>query len=78
MSCAYGTTESGPSSRSFKRIKEDEADWAYMEFGAHTNVRWIPQGDGTYECQFQVSSLFVLGFHQLIGGLDMRYTCFGS
>ena len=59
MYTSYGTTESGSSSHAFKRTKEDEAAWAYMEFGAHTNIRWMPQGDGTYECQFQVSSLLV-------------------
>ncbi|KAF8974264.1 hypothetical protein BDZ97DRAFT_1772696 [Flammula alnicola] len=36
---------------SLKRIG-DEADWPYVEFSDRTNVRWIPQGDGTYECQF--------------------------
>ena len=50
-----------------------------MEFGEHTNIRWIPQGDGTYECQFQVSShLTVLGLKQLIDGLGMRYTSISS
>ena len=37
-----------------------------MKFGAHTNIRWMPQGDGTYECQFMVSGLLVrLGYKQL-------------
>ena len=43
-----------------------------MKFGAHTNIRWIPQGDGTYECQFQVSGLLVcIVYKQLIDELDM-------
>ena len=38
-----------------------------MKFGAHTNIRWMPQGDGTYECQFKVSGLLVrLEYKQLI------------
>ena len=79
MYSSYGTTESGSSTHAFHRTKEDEAAWAYMKFGAHTNVRWIPQGDGTYECQFQVSGLFVcLEYKQLIDGLDMRYSCLGG
>ena len=50
-----------------------------MKFGAHTNIRWMPQGNGTYECQFQVSRLLVrLEYKQLIDGLDMRYTYLGS
>ena len=78
MYSSYGTTESGSSTHAFKRTK-DEAAWAYMEFGAHTNIRWMPQGDGTYECQFQVSRFLVsLDHKQLIDGLDMRYTYLGS
>jgi hypothetical protein len=37
-----------------------------MEFAPHTNIRWIPQGDGTYELQFQVSRLLVLLGFKLI------------
>jgi len=53
---AYGSTETGSTTHPFKRKREDEAAWAYIEFGENKNIRWIPQGDGTYECQFQVSS----------------------
>jgi hypothetical protein len=55
---SYGTTESGSSTHAFNQTKGDETAWAYMKFGAHTNVRWMPQGDGTYECQFQVSAVY--------------------
>ncbi|KAG6892282.1 nonribosomal peptide synthetase [Termitomyces sp. T159_Od127] len=30
----------------------DEQDWAYMEFSDRAEIRWVPQGDGTFECQF--------------------------
>ena len=76
---SYGTTESGSSTHAFNQTKEDEAAWAYMKFGAHTNIRWMPQGDGTYECQFQVSKLLVRPeYKQLIDGLDLRYTYLGG
>ena len=79
MFTAYGTTEIGGACRLFKRKKEDEAFWDYMEFSEHTNIRWMPQGDGTYECQFQVNNyVFLLEFRQLIDGVDMRYTYLGS
>ncbi|KAF8869423.1 putative aminoadipate reductase [Infundibulicybe gibba] len=48
---AYGGTEFGPPTVSFRR-KGDEKEWAYMEFSSRAQVRWIAQGDGTYECQF--------------------------
>ncbi|KAF8971811.1 hypothetical protein BDZ97DRAFT_1913708 [Flammula alnicola] len=50
LQCLYGATEfAAPAASSTK--KGDEEDWEYMEFGARYNVRWVPQGDGTYECQ---------------------------
>ena len=52
---AYGGTEFGVPTLPFKR-KGDEEDWAYMEFSDRTKIRWVPQGDGTYECQFLVSA----------------------
>ena len=67
MCTSYGTTESGSSTHAFKQTMEDKAAWAYMKFGAHTNIRWMSQGDGTYECQFKVSGLLVcLEYKQLI------------
>ena len=58
---SYGTTESGSSTHAFNQTTkgDDEPAWAYMKFGAHTNIRWMPQGDGTYECQFQVCGFFL-------------------
>lgn len=50
----YGGTEFGSPTYPYKR-KGDERDWAYMEFSERSNVRWVPQGDGTYECHFLVS-----------------------
>lgn len=50
---SYGGTEFGSPTFIVKR-KGDEKDWAYMEFSPRAKVRWIHQGDGTYECQFLV------------------------
>ena len=50
----YGGTEFGAPTLPFEK-KGDEEDWAYMEFSNRVNVRWVSQGDGTYECQFLVS-----------------------
>ncbi|KAG6810396.1 putative NRPS-like protein biosynthetic cluster [Tricholoma furcatifolium] len=47
----YGGTEFGSPTHAIPR-PGDEQDWAYMEFSKRSNVRWVPQGDGTYECQF--------------------------
>ena len=56
LNTLYGSTESGIVSHAFKRTKEDEVAWDYIEFDATTNVRWVPQGDETYECQLLVSN----------------------
>ena len=58
----YGSTESGNTNHPFKRTKEEEAAWDYMEFSKGANIRWVPQGDGKYELQFLVSSASVPGF----------------
>ncbi|KAJ3517669.1 hypothetical protein NLJ89_g348 [Agrocybe chaxingu] len=47
----YGGTEFGSPTYPFKR-KEDASDWEYMEFDERCKIRWAPQGDGTFECQF--------------------------
>ncbi|KAF8892830.1 acetyl-CoA synthetase-like protein [Gymnopilus junonius] len=51
MVTSYGGTEFGSPTTVFKR-KEDEDDWDFVEFDHRCKVRWVPQGDGTYECQF--------------------------
>ncbi|KAG6867616.1 hypothetical protein C0993_000497 [Termitomyces sp. T159_Od127] len=48
---AYGGTEFGCPTIPIPR-PGDESDWAYMEFSERAEVRWVPQGDGTFECQF--------------------------
>ncbi|KAF8192961.1 putative aminoadipate reductase [Pholiota molesta] len=48
---AYGATEFGAVSRFFRK-EGDEKDWEWMWFSDITNIRWDPQGDGTYEIQF--------------------------
>ncbi|KAF8868636.1 acetyl-CoA synthetase-like protein [Gymnopilus junonius] len=40
MVTSYGGTEFG------------RDDWDFVEFDHRCKVRWVPQGDGTYECQF--------------------------
>lgn len=56
--CAiYGATEAGSTTRTFdtddsQGLDADvktTADWAWMQFGDHVKIRWVPQGDGSYE-----------------------------
>ncbi|KAG6899436.1 hypothetical protein C0993_010311 [Termitomyces sp. T159_Od127] len=47
----YGGTEFGSPTLPIPR-PGDEGDWAYMEFSDRSKIRWVPQGDGTFECQF--------------------------
>ena len=49
----YGGTEFGIPCHPVLQ-QADEKDWAYMQFSERANVRWVPQGDGTFECQFLV------------------------
>ena len=59
ISTIYGSTETGNSTEPFKKTKEESSYWDYMEFGKNMNIRWVPQGDGTYELQFLVSTTSV-------------------
>lgn len=56
---AYGATEFGAVSRFFRK-EGDEKDWEWMWFSDITNIRWDPQGDGTYEIQFLVGFFMTL------------------
>ncbi|GAW10245.1 pre-mRNA-splicing factor ATP-dependent RNA helicase PRP43 [Lentinula edodes] len=52
VSAGFGGTEFGVVSE----FRVDNADtWQYFEFRDGTNIRWVPQGDGTYEAQFLTS-----------------------
>lgn len=49
----YGGTEFGP----LTRVNRDPAErhlWEWVRFGPNQNIRWVSQGDGTYECQLLV------------------------
>ncbi|RDB20739.1 Non-canonical non-ribosomal peptide synthetase FUB8 [Hypsizygus marmoreus] len=60
----YGGTEFGSPTHAIPR-KGDESEWAYMEFSPRSNVRWVPQGDGTYECQFLTTETHSLPIENL-------------
>ncbi|KAG6858113.1 hypothetical protein C0995_002487, partial [Termitomyces sp. Mi166 len=49
----YGGTEFGAPSFTMSRVGE-EREWEYMRFSDRVKIRWVPQGDGTFECQFLV------------------------
>ncbi|KAJ6514511.1 hypothetical protein C8R47DRAFT_962145, partial [Mycena vitilis] len=49
----YGATEFGMPTVVKRRKSEQEAgEWEWLRFSSRANVRWAPQGDGTFECQF--------------------------
>ncbi|KAG6888349.1 hypothetical protein C0995_009042 [Termitomyces sp. Mi166 len=60
----YGGTEFGSPTHAIPR-PGDEGDWAYMEFGKRAKVRWMPQGDGTFECQFLTTNTHSLPIENL-------------
>ncbi|KAJ7488851.1 putative aminoadipate reductase [Mycena latifolia] len=49
----YGATEFGaPSMLKMRQAEIDAGEWSWIRFSDRVNVRWMPQGDGTFECQF--------------------------
>ncbi|KAJ7439939.1 putative aminoadipate reductase [Mycena latifolia] len=58
----YGATEfGGVTVVKMRQAEIDAGEWAWLRFSSRVNIRWVPQGDGTLECQF----LTVPGKHQL-------------
>lgn len=58
----YGGTEYGAHVRVFDIDRaapadapvKTAADWEWMTFSDRVDIRWVPQGDGTFELQFLV------------------------
>ncbi|KAJ3773057.1 putative aminoadipate reductase [Lentinula raphanica] len=49
INIGYGGTEFGVVSE----LRFDQLEsWEYIEFNASVKIRWVPQGDGTFEAQF--------------------------
>ncbi|KAF7341008.1 Acetyl-CoA synthetase-like protein [Mycena sanguinolenta] len=49
----YGATELGiPTLVKRRQAEVDAGEWAWFRFNNRVNIRWDPQGDGTFECQF--------------------------
>ncbi|TFK74139.1 putative aminoadipate reductase [Pluteus cervinus] len=53
----YGGTEFGPVSV-FKTEPSTEDDWDWFEFHENVPIRWVPQGDGTFELQLLASPAY--------------------
>ncbi|KIJ66073.1 hypothetical protein HYDPIDRAFT_27271 [Hydnomerulius pinastri MD-312] len=48
----YGGSEFGAPTPYPRREDLEDGDWLWMRFAEDVPIRWVPQGDGTYECQF--------------------------
>ncbi|KAJ6492518.1 hypothetical protein C8R47DRAFT_431590, partial [Mycena vitilis] len=53
----YAGTEFGGIS-AITPLKGDESDWNWMRFTDGVTPRWIPQGDGVFECQLLTSDSY--------------------
>ncbi|KAF8219495.1 putative aminoadipate reductase [Tricholoma matsutake] len=60
----YGGTEFGTPTYALTD-KGDKKNWSYMAFSKRANVRWVPQGDGTFECQFLTNETHVPSIENL-------------
>ncbi|KAF8438365.1 putative aminoadipate reductase [Boletus edulis BED1] len=64
LSSAYGGTEFGPLTYVLRDSTERQL-WEWLRFGKNQNIRWVPQGDGTYECQVLTSETHQLSLSNL-------------
>ncbi|KAJ7489282.1 putative aminoadipate reductase [Mycena latifolia] len=53
----YGATEIGPITAVIPR-ERDAKEWSWLRISDVVDVRWAPQGDGTFECQILTSENF--------------------
>ncbi|KAJ6568452.1 hypothetical protein B0H10DRAFT_2109334 [Mycena sp. CBHHK59/15] len=60
----YGTTEFGAISAIIPGAG-DEQDWAWMHFPDEVKLRWVSQGDGTFECQVLTSEKHTISVENL-------------
>ncbi|KAF8971243.1 hypothetical protein BDZ97DRAFT_1349060 [Flammula alnicola] len=67
LQSVYGGTEVGGPACSSRR-RGDEREWEYVEFSDKWDIRWIPQGNGTYECQFLSTGAYHLSVVNLPDG----------
>ena len=72
LSSVYGATEVCAITCSLK-CPAEQALWDWVRFGPNQRIRWVAQGDGTYECQVLVRVLcyecWTGGLMQAVGGV---------
>ncbi|KAH7886930.1 putative nonribosomal peptide synthetase [Phlebopus sp. FC_14] len=51
LGCGYGATEFGIVTSFPDKKAIADGDWGWFGFPPDFPLRWVPQGDGTYECQ---------------------------
>ncbi|KZP33068.1 acetyl-CoA synthetase-like protein [Athelia psychrophila] len=62
----YGATEIGNVCRFLTDTTErSPEDWNYIQFSDKTNVRWVPQADGSFESQFLDTEVHRVSVHNL-------------
>ncbi|KAF7340994.1 Acetyl-CoA synthetase-like protein [Mycena sanguinolenta] len=53
MVTVYGGTEFGAMTDiKVRQAERDAGEWNWIRFSDHVNIRWVPQGEGVFECQF--------------------------
>ncbi|KAF7340995.1 Acetyl-CoA synthetase-like protein [Mycena sanguinolenta] len=53
MVTVYGGTEFGAvTDIKVRQAERDAGEWNWMRFSDHVNIRWLPQGEEVFECQF--------------------------
>ncbi|KAI0345580.1 acetyl-CoA synthetase-like protein [Trametopsis cervina] len=70
ISSIYAGTEFGAATDPFYPKEPGEfdrtpLDWEWLRFNPRFNVRWVPQGDGSFECQFMACDTHVPAVNNL-------------
>ncbi|KAF7371229.1 Non-canonical non-ribosomal peptide synthetase FUB8 [Mycena sanguinolenta] len=76
MVSGYGATETGAITY-MTHAEEDVKEWAWFQLADIVKVRWVPQGDGTFECQILTSETYAPSVENLpdVRGYAMSDLC---
>ncbi|KAJ3740213.1 putative aminoadipate reductase [Lentinula detonsa] len=61
----YGLTEAG--SPSTWSMEDGFEDWSWHKFPEGPHIRWVPQGDGTFEIQFLTTDTYLVSVENIPG-----------
>ncbi|EGO23306.1 putative non-ribosomal peptide synthetase [Serpula lacrymans var. lacrymans S7.9] len=65
LAVQYGTTEFGAPTQLPDKVQLENGLWEWMRFGLSVLIRWVHQGDETYECQLLTTEKYQMAVENM-------------